>query len=360
MIEYLVIFSTVAFLSFITFHLKEIYSLILFLLIVSMTVIFVGARWEVGTDWESYYQLYYNSLNVEHFDYGFVFLNTAVRYLNFDYNSFLLILSAITFGMFSYILIRYSKNYLVGYIVLIGHYGPINLVGSSRRAVAMSLVLLAIVTYANKKKFSSVWYVFVAAAFHKSAYISFLFMFVKNKLYDSSIYIILLLSVFLINKFNFHTLIFDSLGDLFLGTSLPFSVYFERYSIDNIEHYTPDNLNVGVQNLLSLFKKIVFLIIFYATCSKLQSVNRNVAFYFNVYFLGVMIYVLFIGLAILQMPAIYFLLIEIVLVGYSLRAFSYKYSLLIYIYFMISSYLSFSSAITLFFDLFYPYKQGLF
>ena len=59
--------------------------------------VFSFIRWEVGTDWESYYEIYEDCDYIEWYEWGFLMLNRLVKHTIDNYSVLLAILGGILF-----------------------------------------------------------------------------------------------------------------------------------------------------------------------------------------------------------------------------------------------------------------------
>lgn len=76
---------------------KTKYNRMLFFVFSFVLWFFSFIRWEVGTDWDSYYSIYEDSIYIDWYEWGFLWINRLVKYTVDNYSVLLAILGAILF-----------------------------------------------------------------------------------------------------------------------------------------------------------------------------------------------------------------------------------------------------------------------
>ena len=166
MIESFTIFSgVVALLSLV----KEInHKLILFWLIILPMALLDGLRWEMGTDWISYYSYFYSI--GDHlaigptFDPGFVLFTDFIKFFTDNYSVYLLSISLITFvGIFYGVFLITGKNflaifYLVGTLPWYAH--------SLRQMIACAFFVWALKAIMDREPIKYIVFMIIGISFH--------------------------------------------------------------------------------------------------------------------------------------------------------------------------------------------------
>lgn len=111
-------------------------------------LLFIGLRWETGTDWLSYKELFDSLelhwsflINVYHFDIGYVLFNAAVKLFTENYTLFLLINSFLTIYVLYRLLIKISPYPNLSLLVFYSTFMIAQFMGSNRRMMAMVFIL---------------------------------------------------------------------------------------------------------------------------------------------------------------------------------------------------------------------------
>lgn len=109
----------------------------------------LGLRWETGTDWTAYLDLFQELelgtsllFAVYHFDIGYVLINAVVRLFTDSYTVFLLINSALALALIYLFLRRCSPYPNTSLLVFYTSYFVAHYMGSNRRIIAMGLLLI--------------------------------------------------------------------------------------------------------------------------------------------------------------------------------------------------------------------------
>lgn len=176
-------------------------------------IFFVGLRYEIGADWYNYlfrYQLiqgtrsYWDTFSIA--EPGYAFLNyyirgeTPIAYIN------LICATILCIGMFVY---SRSQPYpLLTLATALPYMIFVSGMGYTRQATALGFILIALVLYANKKYFWSIFFIVCSAMFHKTGIIMLILIplkFVNEKNIKKVLPWIILGSVvffLMIEKFN--------------------------------------------------------------------------------------------------------------------------------------------------------------
>ncbi|WP_338587934.1 EpsG family protein [Clostridium baratii] len=141
------------------------YVLLLFLILVC------GLRENVGTDY-NLYKFYYSNINQNsRFELGFKDMIIFSNNLGLSYNTFLLIVSAITMCLFYFLIKKYSRKPAssIFYFVVLGYYAySFNII---RQMLAISISLFGIKYIKEKKFIRYLVVILIASIFHSTALI---------------------------------------------------------------------------------------------------------------------------------------------------------------------------------------------
>lgn len=158
-----------------------------------------------GPDYYSYYEIYqslkenpleiWNDKIFKDQEFLFRFLSSMIKYLSFDYRSYLFIISFMILAPIFYIFNKSPKNFFPIFIYLTFFYQAWAFSGL-RQALALSLSFCAFYMLANKgSKIKSIMIIITAIGFHYSAVISLICFPFLNRAYPIKKYIIFILSL---------------------------------------------------------------------------------------------------------------------------------------------------------------------
>ena len=167
--------------------------------------LFRGLRWETGTDWVQYHDVFYNVSwnNIFKFyrydgnysvvlEYGYVLLNLIVRTVTGNYTFFLLITNFFILWTYAKASLKLSPRPIlcfIGFLMLDGFF-PV------RQHIAIAIVIWAFRFAINRSLIKFVLTVYIASTIHSAAIILFPFYFlIKIKLNYWSYIVILFCSI---------------------------------------------------------------------------------------------------------------------------------------------------------------------
>jgi hypothetical protein len=332
--------------------LKSLFYIPLFLII----VIQIGLRWETGTDWQIYYNHFFdvNDISIVFlntlagFEIGYGFLTYYFNSLFGDY-SYFLISHAI---FFYYVLFKTAKSYspFVLISIMFFYASTLGLVGSNRQLIAVGICLLSLPFVENRKPVPFLLTIFIAFLFHTTALL-FLFYYFFNININLFTLFLLFFFAIIIGKTNIPLKIFSFSNLLSESANNKVEIYI------NEAKYAIKDSNLGI---IGLIKRILFLILF--------SFNRNflskkLSYYniiYNGYVAGLLLYFLFSSslIIIVNRGSLYFNIMESLLLSCQLLVFNNKVnrSIVVAGYFILAILLLFQS-ISAYPDLFDPYKS---
>jgi hypothetical protein len=315
-----------AFALFDTFHIfrdgnKKLY---LFLLLIFILFIIVAFR-KCGFDYENY-SYYFEALNslswINNSD--FLRVEKGYAYLNYvcsSYREVLLIMAFFTVGLISYFIYKYSPLPFFSLFLLLGTFVYPAFMGQYRQALALSIVLLA--SSFRHKKILFLCLIYIASLFHVSSFLAIMFLFIPNKLYQRKVYLILLTIALIMNLF---------VGVIFSKYISSFPAFMAEKL--NIYSNSEKGMSLGL-NMAMLLRTSIF-IVFWKGREIFQSYKYGF-FFFNAYFLSLLIYL---GLGFLPQlggrGSLFFYVFEIVLAAMLIDR-VHKYKFFIISFFMLLS-----------------------
>lgn len=330
-------------------------------------VFFTGFRWETGTDWASYHELFQNVdvsfgdlflLQLYSFDFGYVTLNILVKYFTDSYTVLLLLDSFIALGIVYFFIKKYSPNPNISLFVFYNAFFVAQFMGSNRRIIALGLALFAIASVIKKANF---WF-FQGTAFffHKSSIVAIIAKLLPEERFSSKkILAILCISLLIgILQIPFKML------ELISGALSSFSGFSV---IDKLSTYTLESENVVLGNrdpvvmmFLSIIKRCVFLVFYLIIIYKKKGKLDLISDYFlNIYIVGFSLYLLLNGSEVIQVSSSYFTFIEIVVIGRFWNYADKKDKLVFLPVLFFYGFFQLVSSLTAFPELYIPYKTFL-
>ena len=288
--------------------------------------LFIGLRWETGTDWNSYKELF-DSLelnwtflfNIYHFDIGYVLFNALTRLFTNSYTIFLILNSGITI-YFLYKLIRKLSPYPnLSLFFFYANFMIAQFMGSNRRMMAMVFVLWAFYYIFYEKKVYSAINIGLAFVFHRSSIINITSYFIPRTLFTIRTTILILLCSLLIGLLQIPAKLVDLIGNTLIAfVNNPIVENMVYYSETNEEHLVYSTGSLFLSTLLAVLKRTIFLV-FYIYITRRNNVDKLTQFFYNIYIIGFAGYLFFIG-SFFQMLTAFFTFIEVILIG---RMYSY-------------------------------------
>lgn len=285
--------------------------------------LFTGLRWETGTDWFSYKELFDTLeldwtflINVYSFDLGYVILNALVRLFTDNYTLFLLIDSFIAVGIVYYFLKKYSPNPNISLFVFYNAFFVAQFMGSNRRMISLGagLFVFYFILEKNYKKYA--FWQTIAFLFHRSSIMLLLTWFVPRKRFTTKQIFNILFICLIIGIPQLPFKIVGILGESLSSFSSNSIVDKMLFYSENSENVIPENTNPVILMILSVIKRSVFIAFYLYVINKNKGVLDPLSDYFlNIYIIGFAIYLLFNGSPIFQMLSTYFTFIEIALIG---------------------------------------------
>ena len=313
-----------------------------------------GLTWEIGTDWDPYYDFFRGASNT-HFEPGYVLFNRIMSSIWDNYSFFLLCFAGFTY----YILYRFLSLHAVHPLMALCLYycEMMGSMGSNRSILAMFVCLVSLRYIFKRNLWGFVICIIVAMTFHLASIVFFPAYFLFQKEYGKKKILTILILAFIVNRCG-------------IINRLPFVEYAtlvdSATSTSGFASYVDDDsLNASMIGSLKRF-----LIVFWALQVRTVVNNKQYDFFVLLYSAGAFIFILFNG-SVLQLMAgrgsMFYNIYAIVVIPYIIVNMPYKKDLQLFLWFVIFVFDFFimwrdinSYALTIGLELFNPYKCVLF
>ncbi|WP_346711903.1 EpsG family protein [Phocaeicola plebeius] len=337
------------------------YKYFLFSLSSIILISFIGFRWETGTDWEAYKDLFDTLqldwsflFNVYHFDIGYVLFNALIKLFTNDYTLFLICNSGITIFFLAKLIIKTSPYPNLSLLFFYTNFMIAQFMGSNRRMMAMVFILWFFYYIYNKEKKYSYLNLGVSFIFHRSAIANILGYYIPKKVFSLQQTITILIISFIIGILQVPARTIEIAGN-FLSTFInnPIIEKMVFYSENNEEHLVYGTGSLIISTTLAVAKRSI-LLAFYIYIIKRHNIDKLTQFFYNIYILGFAGYLFFIG-SFFQMLTAYLAFIEILLIG---RMYAYtngKVKLIFCTLISFYGFLQMANALNVYPELYIPY-----
>lgn len=281
-------------------------SLMLLLLLGFIISLFIGLRWNVGSDWDVYLNNY-NFVHSEQFEIGYVFFEKLFYSSYLDYSYFLLFISSISIALIFTFLFKRVDYAIIAIMFFIANY-MLSFMGGNRQIIAIGLVFCSNIFIIERNKYKFVSCVLFACFFHASSIIYLVaYFFTVNYMSVTKRYVVL-----------FSCVIFSAyIAPIMIEAALQvFTLIGFGYIVNKLTVYQSvvfDNFSI-----LSLLKKVIMLVFFDLFYKQVTSRERRefTDLFYNLYFFSV-IFDSIVGPinAAFMRASVYFRLSEIVIVS---------------------------------------------
>ena len=259
----------------------------LLVLAVIWLIIFDGFRWEIGTDWEPYYEFFLYGDN-EHMGLSYSWLNVFFRQFTNNYTIITLFVAVIIYVTLFFLSQKYSPAPIMS--ILIFYCSMMGTLGCNRQFVAMTICIGSLYFIFRRKLLLFLLTITLAASFHITSLIFIPAYFLYGKSVSSRSIMVFVVGAFLmsltkiVNKIPFVEYL--AMIDSVTSGSTNLQSYFDSYT--------------GNVSFIGSLKRILF--IFFALQVRNKINNPNYAFFLFLYAVGTIIYLLFNG-SVLQIVA---------------------------------------------------------
>ena len=313
-----------------------------------------GLRWQIGTDWDNYYNYYVYGEDEGHMEYGFSLIVNTLRSISNSYTFYLLIQASMTIAAFSYFIRKFSPDILMSLCIFFC--SMVGLWGMNRQFITLDISLFAIYFIQKRKALPFFITLLFASFIHKSAFIFLPAYFLYNFQLSSRM-LIMLVGITVLIGLSGILKSFGVLNAVALYTSD--SGTMTKMIVDDANAYS----------YLGTIKRLFYILLFSILHKKLRN-NMNCNFLYNMYIFGALMFFTFNGSnfqLFVSRGALCYNISEIILLPMTLYYVFKKigirllaWSILFLLIFMLmnrdlSSYISIAG-----YDVFRPYKSVLF
>lgn len=313
-------------LIFAVFSLLELISkrknmtIVFFFISILILFIFSFIRWDTGTDWDSYLEMYtWIHHPWEGFDsgmeYGFLFIENLAKTIFDNYTGVLLLFSMIIYGCMIISYTQLCKYPMVAlWITFCITFANMLFV---RQNVAVAILTAALIPVYHKNFKLFIVLVFIASLFHRTSWIFLIAYPLFNTFYKQRTIIIITVSSIIVGLIV-SKYILTLFGSLFSGViESKINEYINLGSEDNSTNYSTTFILIkGIINRCFL----LFFFIFKFN-ERLRLKNHLINGLFNIYLLGTILYCIFLPISIsLARAAVYMDISQVFLVAYILGA----------------------------------------
>ena len=320
-------------------------------------ILYEGLRWEIGTDWQVYYNSFVRGLVGDdlHEERGYVLINNILREILPNYTCFLLLLSAFFYIVIYKILIKYSiaplTSLCIYYCTMLGY------LGCNRQLIAVMICLLSIRYIIEKKWRLFLLMIIIAFLFHTSSLIFLPAYFIVNTYFKNRIIVVLILV----------TLIIGLSG---LIDRIPYINYVSLLDANSSEKLSvySNQIDVNSFSVWGVLKRLVIIIPSLFVLRR--SDNIIISTFIKLYITGCLVYFTFNGSVLMLMSgrgAMYYNVTEMLVIPVLIKHYFKNIDLqrlIWFSYFCLVLYLMFRDINSYFImldeDIFCPYKTVLF
>lgn len=264
---------------------------IVFFWVVVFTL-FRGLRWQCGTDWEQFLDVFnasswenifsYNRYNDDYMEPGYMFLNIAVKSLGGSYTTFLIVTNLFIMSSYSKFVFKYSRLPIVALVALMS----VDMLFPVRQSIAVAITLYAYPYIFNKKNLIFIIIVLLAILVHYSAIVVLFIFFLRNYRFSYKQVIVIFIGSVLIGHYVLE-IISVLINRIYLLESISSKV--ETYS--NISHSMGDVF--GLRSYVNVAMSFILLILFYSIKNNKSEKKDVINYFFNIFFVSVIISNLF-------------------------------------------------------------------
>lgn len=231
----------------------------------------------VGIDSPTYFNAY--KFQLSGFEIGYSFLNNLFSKAAINYNIFIFFINCLAIFNIAKFIRRNSHYYILPIFIYFSDFFLYYNMSGVRQAIALSFTALSISYIFNKKKKLALFYIVLASLFHVSSLIFLLVLFIPTKKLSAKNYIKLIIG------FGVLILGFDFIITYFPQIQQKFIFYSE------IQQQSEGYENIQFNFIVGIVKRILVLIPVLITVRTLLA-NDKLAFIFNIYLVGFIIYIL--------------------------------------------------------------------
>ena len=275
-------------------------------LLVVWLILYEGLRWEIGTDWDAYYNDFLSQNYTSHSEKGFVLLSGLVRSLTDSYTVFLFVITCFEYTVLYRALKRYSQLPIVSlciyYCLMLG------ILGCNRQIIALFICILSLQFILKKKFVLFCICIVVAFFFHTTAIIFLPAYFISNNQLERKWIIVLCLLCL-------------AVGISGVVNRIPFVNYIallDSNTSEKLSYYTSGD--IFGYSYIGTLKRVIIVVICMVLLGKPLRIEERV--FCRLYIFGAFLFFIFNG-SILQLMAgrgaLYYNISEIFIIPMALK-----------------------------------------
>lgn len=282
----------------------------LFVIFVLWLILYEGLRWQIGTDWDNYYNAFMQYEDDSHMDAGYMLFNKVIFNIYPSYTFFLLVFSTFVYCVIACFFRKFSPIPLVS---LCWYYcGMVGVMGCNRQILAMAICLLSLRFVQERNLIKFLVVILIAMSFHLTAltFVPVYFFYERN--YDSKVILAIVIIAFLIGLLKLvdklQVIQYLALIDATTGHT-SFEGYVGSFARQGIE-----------TSVIGSFKRILYIFLFLSQRKNIR--NKLYDFFVLTYIYGCIIYLIFNGSCIQLLAGrgtMYFNVFEMLIIPYFLK-----------------------------------------
>lgn len=289
-----------------------------------MFVFHDGFRWETGCDWDTYhfyFEFFFQETQKENsltaFEPGYMLFVGAIRSLTDEYSVYLIVHAIVFYAMVFYAVFKTSPHPFTSLMILYAVIVPY--MGTNRQLLAVAIYLIGLYLLDRGYKVYYIALIILAAFFHKSVLICLIALFLGKRV-NAWVIGIAISFAFVINVSGIMNML-SPLAMLLIKDD----VMSEKLTVYN----EMLDYNVSpVTTIISLMRKFIWLGILMWYDRIVENKGRLYNICFNMYFIGIVMYVMLNGTVWQTFMArlmMYFSIAEIFIIVYVLNLFKANY-----------------------------------
>ena len=331
-------------------------------------ILFIGLRWETGTDWLSYIKIFYTNDTSSDYDsalfgidQGYILFNHIMYSVSSDYSLFLLVDATLAVGMVYVFIEKSTKFPNMAVYLFYTSYAITHFMGSNRRMLAIGLVCVGFLFLQKNGRLWRGWPRWmvpfaIGAMIHRTSVAALPGLLVGSRRWPTIAVVLGLLACLVLGVSGAPFAALETLGNLlskFTGLAI----------VDKLTFYTSGesdlntNVSVVTQAILGVVKRSTVLAIFITYFHYAKPSDYALKLY-KIYIIGCALYFVMVSAPIFQIVSTYYSIVEIVLlpiIFHDLRGAKVPYSL----YLLIIPFFLMVSALSPYLELYVPYRSIL-
>ncbi|MBW6526749.1 EpsG family protein [Sphingomonas sp. RHCKR7] len=334
---------------------------------IATLILFIGLRWETGTDWLAYLRIFLTPSSSGEYDavvfgidQGYLYLNQVVFRLTSDYTYFLLLDAFVALVAVYYFIERSTRLPAMGVYLFYTSYAITHFMGSNRRMLAIGLACIGFLHMLRPRRLWQGWPHWMlpfagAAAFHRTSLMAIPALLVPRRAWPAGWVIGGLLTCVVLGVSGVPFAALEALGNAL-------SQFAHITVVDKLLFYTSggDSQSVATfdvmgQALLGVAKRSTILVIFIAFM-RWHTPDEYAQRLYNIYVIGCGIYFLLIGSPVFQVTSTYYTIVEVVLLPIILSQVP-QYKVPYIMYLLIVPFFLLISALSPYMELYVPYRS---